>query len=167
MSEKCMIAVKWKDTEAKIEIRREDSYEAVMDKLRKSFKIPEGKTIAGLSNEDDEMLDPQKLSGECLVVAPANKFWLLLASNSQSGSNNLSRNQEKKSMRGQDSAGEVRQKHQIQLQEVSNMDSLISTILNDINPTTRILLIKVNSNKRLEQLVSNSPPFEQKTSRCC
>ena len=167
MAEKRVIAVRWKDSEAKVEVRRDESSEAVAEKLRKSFKIPEGKAFAGLSNEDDEMLDPQTLTGETLVAAQAHKYWLLLASNSQTGSNNLSRNQEKKSMRGQDSTNDVRQKHQIQLQEVSNLDSFISTIINDINPTTRILLIKVKNSKILEQLVSKSQPFEQKTSRDC
>jgi hypothetical protein len=67
-------------------------------------------------------------------------------------------------MRGQD-ALDGRPKHPIQLQEVANLDSFISTILNDINPTTRILLIKVRNRKRLDQLVSRAPPFEQKLSK--
>ena len=167
MSEKCLIVVRWKDSEVKVEVRPEDSCEAVTEKLRKSFKIPEGKTVAGLSNEDDEMLDPQTLSGAHLASLPSRKYWLLLASNSQSGSNNLSRNQEKKSMRVQDSGSDSQQRHQIQLQEVSNIDSFISTILNDINPTTRILLIKLRNKKRLELLVGKSPAFEQKISSRC
>lgn len=157
------ISVKWRELEKQFEITANLDVEDLFERIKSGFGIGLDKPIAGLTTLEGDMLQPEEITAPRLIRA-GSKFLLLLSAASSQSKIPLKTFEKKPGAVKANGNSNPVPSHTVVFQEIQNLDSFFATTLNEVKPTTRLLMIKVSNRRDLEKFTSEPLKLTEKMS---